>query len=276
MSRIRTIKPEFFRSRALAKCSVYARVTYAGLWCEADDHGRGIADARLLKGSTWPLDDDVTPTVIEGHLKELTLSGHIVLYAVDNDVFYEINRWTEHQSAAFRRGNAVHPAPPAVPYPVTVAEECKKVRESIDGVLDRKGREQGTGNITSVSSAGPFTKDFDVWWDGYPRKVSRQDALKAYRARRREGVDAGKLTQARDNYATCQVGVDAQFVKHGGSFLAKDGMWTEWVAGCPEAPAVVAKPAWVLPEVRRCKLCANTGNYVKSGAVTPCKAHVYA
>lgn len=87
-------------------------MTFAGLWCEADDTGRGIADARLLKGAIWALDDDVTPQAVENHLQELARE-HIVLYTVDGERYYSVINWETHQSAAMRRGEALHPAPPA-------------------------------------------------------------------------------------------------------------------------------------------------------------------
>lgn len=111
MSRIRTLKPEFFRSSSLARCSYAARLTFAGLWCEADDAGRGVADARILKGAIWSQDDDVTPDDVDDHLMELS-GEHIVLYAVGNKRYFAVNNWEAHQAAAYRRAEAKYPAPP--------------------------------------------------------------------------------------------------------------------------------------------------------------------
>lgn len=109
MGRIRTIKPDFFTSRSLSRVSVCARLTYAGLWCQADDHGRGVADTRILKGAIWPLDDDVDPDTILLYLRELSSTGHLDLYDVNGDLFYEVTNWTKHQAAAYRRGDAKYP-----------------------------------------------------------------------------------------------------------------------------------------------------------------------
>jgi|SRR6185437_3572798 len=109
MARIRTIKPEFFRSRSLARCSRDARLTFIGLWCEADDHGRGLADARLLKGSLWALDDDVSADDVAAHLDELGRE-HIITYVVDGERYYEVVEWSDHQSKSYRRGEARYPS----------------------------------------------------------------------------------------------------------------------------------------------------------------------
>lgn len=111
MGRIRTLKPEFFTSRSLSKVSRDARLTFAGLWTQADDHGRGVADTRIIKGAIWPLDDDVDAAVIADHLDELSVTGHVVLYRIDGDAFFEVRGWAKHQAAAYRRGEARFPAP---------------------------------------------------------------------------------------------------------------------------------------------------------------------
>lgn len=111
MARIRTIKPEFFQSVSLAACPRDARLTFAGLWTEADDLGRGRADPRLLKGQLWPFDDDITPVTISDHLEVLEATGHVRLYVVDGCAYYEVVHFAEHQSAAYRRGEAKYPPP---------------------------------------------------------------------------------------------------------------------------------------------------------------------
>lgn len=113
MGRIRTIKPEFFRSRSLSQCSRDSRLTFQGLWIEADDHGRGVADTRVIKGAVWPLDDDITPETVEMHLQELESTRHLMLFHVSGERYYEVLAWEKHQAAAYRRGEAKHPVPPA-------------------------------------------------------------------------------------------------------------------------------------------------------------------
>ena len=63
MARIRTIKPEFFSSSQVVRCSVNARMLFVGMWCFADDHGVHPDDAHRLKMEVFPGDalsvDDV-------------------------------------------------------------------------------------------------------------------------------------------------------------------------------------------------------------------------
>jgi hypothetical protein len=106
MARIRTVKPEFFRSRSLSRVSIPARLTFIGLWCEADDHGNGIADTDILKGALWPKAD----VDVEEHLMELE-EEHITLYTVDGERYYSVISFERHQAAAYRRGEAKYPGP---------------------------------------------------------------------------------------------------------------------------------------------------------------------
>jgi hypothetical protein len=152
VGRIRTLKPEFFRSRSLAKVSIPARLTFQGLWCEADDFGRGVADPRIVKGSVWPLDDDVTHADVGAHLEELASTGHIRLYVVKGERYFEILSWEEHQSAAYRRGKAQFPEPiveesaePAPPEQESHDESCTEVQAARPDVLEL-GTGKGTGN----------------------------------------------------------------------------------------------------------------------------------
>ncbi len=145
MSRIRTLKPEFFRSRSLSRVSLAARITFQGLWCEADDHGHGIADARLIKGAVWPLDDDIGHEEVEKHLLELEETDHILLYEIGGERYYEVKSWEKNQAAAYRRGEPIHPDPPL---PITHEESCKEMNVDTTKVL-----EHGTGSVSQQDAS---------------------------------------------------------------------------------------------------------------------------
>lgn len=113
MARIRTLKPEFFQSRSLARISRDARLTFQGLWIHADDAGNGIDEPRVLKGLIWPLDDDVTPADVGAHLDALEREGCILRYrASDGETYYHIIKWTEHQVIS-KPSKPKYPSPPA-------------------------------------------------------------------------------------------------------------------------------------------------------------------
>lgn len=175
MARIRTIKPEFFRSRSLSRCSRDARFTFAGMWTEADSMGRGIADPRIIKGAIWPLDDDITPAIVAQHLSELERE-HITLYEVDGETYFEVQNWEKHQAASYRQGEPVHPAPPS-------HEPCMPPhagRTPPSAVREGKGKE-GNARAPGVHDLASEPDGFGEFWNCYPRKTARKRAGAVWR-----------------------------------------------------------------------------------------------
>lgn len=66
--RIRTIKPEMFRSPTVTSWRPEVRWTFAGLFCYCDDEGRAPDDPSLVKADIWPRDRGVTEAKIDGWL----------------------------------------------------------------------------------------------------------------------------------------------------------------------------------------------------------------
>jgi hypothetical protein len=99
---------------------------------------------------------------------------------------------------------------------------------------DESKTESKRGSSVSSSSSIKkkhvhFDEEFEVFWEHYPRKTNKQSALKAYRARRREGIPADDLIAGRDRYrAYLQAnGTEEKFTKLGSTFLGPDKHWLE-------------------------------------------------
>lgn len=97
MSRIRTIKPDAFRSDSLSTVPREMRWTFAGLWTYADDAGRGRDDVRLIKADLYPLDDSVSLAVLGADLGRLAGIGSVCRYEVDDRKYFHMPAWLEHQ-----------------------------------------------------------------------------------------------------------------------------------------------------------------------------------
>lgn len=212
MARIRTLKPEFFRSKKLARCSLAARLTFEGLWCEADDHGRGEAESRVLAGAIWPLDDDIGWQEVDGHLDELEKVGCIRLYVVGGDRYYEIPSWEEHQSAAFRRGKAIHPEPlPDADCSTLHASACTEVQDAREGVLELgTGNWDGNGEQGTVIAPKPARARDPIWdalidaWNLDPTELvdSERDRVNAAAGKLRAiKADPSEIPARRQMYA---------------------------------------------------------------------------
>ncbi len=112
MARIRSIRPEFFSSLDVAALDIRARLTWIALWCHADDEGRGVDDARLIRAFAWPLDDQVTLDDVSTDLSSLESHGRIVRYSIEGRGYFEIPNFTRYQ-----RPNK--PLPSKLPAPPT-------------------------------------------------------------------------------------------------------------------------------------------------------------
>jgi hypothetical protein len=131
MPRIRTIKPDFFKSEDVSALPMRARLTWIGLWTQCDDHGRTKDNVKLIKGDLWAL-EDVSLRDIEEDLTVLEAHGRIVRYSAGGVRYLAVVNWHQHQ-AINRMSAAKHPAPPVVVWPTNpktagYCEECATSR----------------------------------------------------------------------------------------------------------------------------------------------------
>jgi hypothetical protein len=147
VARIRTIKPSFFTSHDIAALSLTARLTYIGLWTYVDDAGRGLDDARLIKGALWSLDDRHTVKKVEADLRLLADRGHIERYAVDARSYLRIVEWN-HQ-----RIN--RPTPSILPAPLPASAVSSHAPLTEDSPQEGKGREGNREKPPPPTSAEP-------------------------------------------------------------------------------------------------------------------------
>ena len=96
MSRIRTVKPEFWTSEQIVSCSFEARLLFIGIWNFSDDAGIHAASYIRLKGEIFPIDpcgvDDIKCWV-----NELISNNLLREYAVDDKLYWIVTGWKRHQ-----------------------------------------------------------------------------------------------------------------------------------------------------------------------------------
>src|SRR4051812_15575520 len=106
MSRIRTIKPEFFTSEDIFGMTPLARLFYVSLWCESDREGRLEWKPGTFKARYLPADN----CDINALGEELIAKGLIELYEVDGKKYAFIPTFTEHQVINNREAPSKIPA----------------------------------------------------------------------------------------------------------------------------------------------------------------------
>ncbi|GAA3078101.1 hypothetical protein [Streptosporangium carneum] len=118
MPRIRSVKPEFWSDRKLARQhSRDARLLYIALWNQADEHGRVLGDPRWIKGNCLPYDDDIDDQAIKSLLGELIASGRVQPYVVEDDPYLFLPKLAKHQRLEAAKVPSRLPEPPEMSGP---------------------------------------------------------------------------------------------------------------------------------------------------------------
>lgn len=114
MARIRSLKPEFWLDRKLARrLSRDERMLYIGLWNQADEHARALGDPNVVKGQVFPYDADLTVDVIDRMLDRLDAAGVVQRYEVDEDPFLYLPKLGDHQRLEPAKSRSRLPEPPS-------------------------------------------------------------------------------------------------------------------------------------------------------------------
>jgi hypothetical protein len=190
MARIRSVKPEFWLDPTLTRLSRDARMLYIALWNMADEHGRLLGDARVIKGQVFPYDDDLTPSRINELIGELIAGSKAVRYEIDDAPYVYLPNLSKHQRLEPEKVPSRLPAPPAqasdLHTPAHPDESARRADESARdadelSLLQVAGsREHVAGKRGAGSNAAHAARVFDEFWQTYPRKVGKAKAVKAW------------------------------------------------------------------------------------------------
>jgi hypothetical protein len=234
--RIRTIKPEFFDSPDTATASAVTRLAFIGLWCWADDTGRGTCNVKELEGAIFPNDDIEELSRGEfadfcGILRQVAAAYGVLFYEVGGRSFYQIPSWERHQrvrdsvTSRFpgpeegkptltREDAAISPVRGDLPQ---TAADCGDSRLGT-GEQGNRGTGEHTcatepattgaelapleaGAATAAPERSTKTKNaepegFADFYTAYPRHKDRQEASKAYARAIRQGATCTGLLGA--------------------------------------------------------------------------------
>ena len=197
MARIRTIKPQFWLDQRLAdNLTRDQRLFYIGLWNQADDEGRFVANPRLLLGVIFPYDSDLNEGFVDEALGALSRHGRIVLYSHEGEHYGEISKWSRHQ-----RIN--HPSASAIPSSdndlSTITGSLPEASRSLTvGKGKGRGREK-ENHMSDDMRAFTYPDEFEIVWALHHRGPKRK-AFDAYRKAVSNGITHDGLLLALKAY----------------------------------------------------------------------------
>lgn len=119
MSRIRSIKPEFWASEQIVECSPIARLLFVGLWTFCDDHGVHVASVKRVKMEVFPA-DPFSDADIRVWVDELIAAGLLREYEVLGSKYWIVTGW-HHQKIE----------KPNYKYPLPVGEQSANSRRIV-------------------------------------------------------------------------------------------------------------------------------------------------
>lgn len=243
--RIRSIKPEFWRSEDISNLSIEDRLLFIGLWSYVDDNGVGLDRMALIAADLFAddLSRDSRETLarVSGGLQRLSEAGRIVRYTVDDRNYIAITNWHVHQRID-------KPNKPRYPEPTsenavirdTLATPSRDPRDTLAPGTEEQGnrgtgeqvihaRQVGRVNQTDEPEDIPDTTNgypdgFETWWATYPRPVGKRKAFEAwFRALKRIRID--DLLDATRTFADfhAQDGTDERFIPYPTTWLNRDG-----------------------------------------------------
>jgi hypothetical protein len=239
MARIRTIKPDFWTDGNMVQLSPFARLLYIGMWNFAMcDHGHVADDAMKLKLQILPMDN----ININELLAEIMLQGRVTrIVSPDGRTYLHVKRFEDHQKidprwktrcSACAQSDSLAP----VETPVSLVETQ---RDSPTLPLGREGMGR-EGKNTPSAPASP-SQEFLTFWAAYPRRVGKQDAIKALvKARRMASLEA--ILSGIEVLKREVAGKDPKFTPHPATWL-NAGRWEDEAAS-PHLSVVPAQYGW--------------------------------
>ena len=235
MSRIRTVKPEFFRHEGLVELEVASnlpiRIAFAGLWTVCDREGRFRWRPRQLKLDVLPFDAVDFTAVLDA----LAGGGFIVQYQVYGEAYGYVPTWHRHQIVNNRESASLLPEPThdaCVTRAARVNDACGTplVQDQGEGKgKERKARHDATGSVRE------FPPGFDAFWQSYPKKAAKKLAAQAF----------AKIKPGAELLAHMLAAIEVQRVseawrKNNGEFIPLPTTWLNGERWQDEAPAAAA------------------------------------
>jgi hypothetical protein len=232
--RIRSIKPEFWRSGDITALDWESRLLFVGLWSYVDDNGVGIDKLASITADLFAGDLEVeapeTFARVSGGLRKLEEAGRISRYQVDGRRYLYITNWGKHQRID-------HPNKARYPLPTSENAEgdedgAEDSRHQRDGVATGTGEQGNRGTKKTSSNRGLDKKlidsKFDEFWAAYPRREAKKGARQKFEVRVKEGIDPEVLIGGAKRYAdhVAKKGRDREMIKIPTTWL-NQGCWDD-------------------------------------------------
>jgi hypothetical protein len=230
--RIRSIKPEFWRSDDIAALALPDRLLFIGLWSYVDDSGVGVDKLPHICADLFAADLERDPTEVYGRvrggLQNLAERHLIVRYVEDGKSYLYITNWKNHQRID-KPSRARFPLPDAelLAIPATLPEPSATTPEKVAPGTEEQGN-RGTEDSNTPSkppASTPTVNLFDQFWEWYPRKVGKEAAKKAWNKARTK-TDQQTILNGIERFRLDPNLPAKEFIPHPSTWL-NEGRWED-------------------------------------------------
>lgn len=97
MARPRAIKPTIWEDQDFTSRSIGARLTWIGMFSNADDEGYILANFKNLRRLIFGFDEGATITHLRGWMDELKAVSTIHFFEVEGEEYAHFIKWNDHQ-----------------------------------------------------------------------------------------------------------------------------------------------------------------------------------
>ena len=236
--RIRSTKPEFWKSRRIASVSWDARLVLKGLESYVDDNGVGIDDIELIVSDVFPRDLFANPreTVarVSEAISQLHQAGLVHRYSTDTDNLLYISWWEEVQRID-KPGKGRNPRPDGTfnykdsviresvaNIPETLAPGTGEQGNRGTGEQGNRGTDKNTCSPATPTSDRAPSSRFEEFWETYPRKVGKQKAIAKYAAATNR-ADEQAIIDGAHRLANDPNLPEQKFIPHPTTWLERNG-----------------------------------------------------
>lgn len=241
MARIRTIKPQFWRSPDIMALDYFQRLLFIGLFNLADDYGRGVYNPASIAADLFITEFSLNPhgvlTEVSNAFAEYSKRAMVAVYEVENRQYFQIVNWETHQKVNRKTDSSIPPLNCKDKEVTRLTESSLNPHGGLTPGI-RKGNKEGNKerNISSEASSdssvrrpdarpSEYPPAFEDWWKTYPRRrnASKKDAAKQWREATKT-IDAEELLRLTAVYADNPGVDDARYIPHPQKWL-KDRRW---------------------------------------------------
>ena len=231
--RIRSTKPEFWRSERIASVDWDSRLVLKGLESYVDDNGVGKDDLALIVSDVFPRDLAREPSRtlarVTAALDDLAAAGLLWRYEADGHQLLFVSFWEDVQRIDRPTAGRFPRPDGTINYKDSIIRESNtNPREDSRALASGTGEQgnRGTGEQNTPSPAEPArTREpnrFDEFWKYYPRKVGKDEARRAYDSARKRVhqqtlIDGAAILAADPNLP------EQRFIPHPATWLRRGG-----------------------------------------------------